>query len=160
VRIHAAFATLALILLVCIRGESAPAPSDELAAKSKLETVRKKLPAVVEETVNKSERWTRQFEASIQSLRMIGPAEAKLTVRLSAVNNTGVKDTSRDEVLVIYFSYYDGTWTTRRFEATWAETDPAFGGGGRAGGGGVRGNGNSRAMRFLMAAIDEASEKE
>jgi hypothetical protein len=157
VRIHAA-AALGLALLVCHRIESAPAPADEIAAKSRLETLRKKLPSVLEESVNKSDKWTRQFEASVQSLRMIGPNEAKLTIKLSAISNTGTKDIQHDEVVVVYLSCYDATWTTRRFEATWAELDPVGGRGGA--GGGVRGNGNSRGARFLMAAIDEVTEKE
>jgi hypothetical protein len=156
VRIHAA-AVLALALLICPRLESAPAPADEIAAKSRLETLRKKLPGVLEESVNKSDKWTRQFEASLQSLRMIGPNEAKLTIKLSAISNTGTKDTQHDEVVVVYLSCYDATWTTRRFEASWNELDPAVG---RGGGGGIRGNGNGRGVRFLMAAIDEATEKE
>lgn len=155
-RIHAA-AVLALALLICHRVESAPAPNDEIAAKSRLETLRKKLPGVLEESVNKSDKWTRQFEATVQSLRMIGPNEAKLTIKLSAISNTGTKDTQHDEVVVVYLSCYDATWTTRRFEASWNELDPAIG---RGGGGGIRGNGNGRGVRFLMAAIDEVTEKE
>jgi hypothetical protein len=158
VRIHAA-PVLALVLLLSQQVQAAPAPNDEIAAKSRLESLRKKLPAVLEEAVNKSDKWTRQFEATVQSLRMIGPNEAKLTVKLSAINNTGTKDTLHDEVVVIYFTCYDATWTTRRFEATWAELDPA-GPRGAAAGGGVRGSANSRGVRFLMAAIDEATEKE
>ena len=138
---------------------AAPAPNEEAAAKSRLESLRKKLPSVLEEAVNKSEKWTRQFEASVQSFLMIGPTEAKLTIKLSAISNTGTKDTQHDEVIVIYLSCYDATWTTRRFEATWADPDFAAGRG-PAAGGGVRGNTNSRAARFLMAAIDEATEKE
>jgi hypothetical protein len=158
VRTQAAVA-VALALVCGSQLKAAPAPSEEIAAKSRLESLRKKLPGVLEEAVNKSDKWTRQFEASVQSLRMIGPAEAKLTIKLSAVSNTGTKDTQHDEVVVVYLSCFDATWTTRRFEATW--TDPDFAPGrGPAGGAGVRGNGNSRGARFLMAAIDEATEKE
>jgi hypothetical protein len=159
VRTHAAVA-LALAVLCCSQPQAAPAPSEEIAAKSRLESLRKKLPAVLEEAVNKSDKWTRQFEASVQSLRMIGPTEAKLTIKLSAITNTGTKDTQHDEVIMIYLSCYDATWTTRRFEATWGDPDFAAGRGPAAGGGGVRGNTNSRGTRFLMAAIDEATEKE
>jgi hypothetical protein len=157
VRIHAA-AALFLSLLLCIRGDTAPSPNEELTAKTKLESLRKKVPDVLEEEVNKSDKWIRQYEASVQTMRMIGPGEAKLTVRLKAVNTTGVKDGSHDEVVVVYLSYYAGTWTTRRFESTWS--DPDFvGGGGGGRGGAPRSTGNSRGVRFLMAALDEVAEK-
>jgi hypothetical protein len=156
--------TALICILACAAAPAAPAPTDEQLAKAKLEPLRKKLPEVLAEAVNKSERWSMKFEATVQSLRQIGPAEAKLTIRLEALagdgNGTLEKVPTSDEVLVIYLTYYDGVWTTRRFDGTW--NDLEIGGGAGPGGGGrimARGARNNRAAKFLLAAIDEATEK-
>jgi hypothetical protein len=45
----------------------------------------------------------------------------------------------------IHLSYYDGAWTTQRYEGTW--TDDA------------NPKDNSRGAKFLMAALDELAAK-
>jgi hypothetical protein len=159
--------TLILVLAFTPFARTAPAPTEEQLAKAKLETLKKKLPETLTDGVNKSERWSMKYEATVQSLRLIGPTEAKLTVRLEAFardqNGTLEKAPPSDEILVIYLTFYDGAWTTRRFEGTWNELDTAFAAGGGPGGGrGVanpRGNRNNRAAKFLLAAIDDLTEK-
>jgi hypothetical protein len=158
---------LALILVTAFApfARTAPAQTEEQLAKAKLETLKKKLPETLTDGVNKSERWSMKYEATVQSLRLIGPTEAKLTVRLEASsrdqNGTLEKAPASDEVLVIYLTFYDGAWTTRRFEGTWNELDTVFAAGGPGGRGAVnpRGNRNNRAAKFLLAAIDDLTEK-
>jgi hypothetical protein len=132
-------------------GRPAPAPNEEQRAKEKLDSLKKKLPDIVTDAVNKSQRWASKFEGSVDSLRQVGPAEAKLTVRLDALGQdpTGTigKNPYYDEIAVIYLSYYDGAWTTRHYEGSWSQVV-----GGQA-------NPNHKGVRFLMAAIDRVSEK-
>jgi hypothetical protein len=106
----------------------------------------------------------------MESLRLVGPTEAKLTVRLEALSSdrTGAveKVPTSDEVLVIYLTFYDGAWTTRRFDGTWNDAEIVLGGvagpgaGPGPGGGRVaaRGTRNTRAAKFLLAAIDKVTE--
>lgn len=155
-----------LVLAFGSAARTAPAPTEEQLAKAKLETLKKKLPETLTDAVNKSERWSMKYEATVQSLRLIGPTEAKLTVRLEALsrdqNGTLEKAPASDEILVIYLTFYDGAWTTRRFDGTWNDVDVAFAAGGPAGGGGrgpVRLIRNNRAAKFLLTAIDEVTEK-
>jgi hypothetical protein len=140
---------LAIVLSICLSGWAAPAPSDEQTAKAKLEALEKKLPDLLTENVDQSEYWANPYKGSVRAVRMTGPTSAKLTVRLEhfAKNENGgvVKAPRLDEVLVIYMSYYDGVWTTQRYEGTW--TDDTYL------------KANSRGVKFLMAALDEMAAK-
>jgi hypothetical protein len=141
---------IALILSFGLPGEAAPTPSEEQPAKAKLEALKKKLPDCLKEYIDncdvENHRWECIYKTSVPTLRMTGPAEAKLTVRLEAFRNIGVKGVvkrpNEDAVLVIYLTYYDGVWTTRRFDGTWSE-----------------GHFNTIGTKFLMSAIDELNEK-
>ena len=171
----AMFLPIAVLVLVCVCGgplRAAPEANETRVAKDRLDVLKKRLPDLLVDSINKSERWAMKYEATVQSLRMIGPAEAKLTIRLEALSaeHTGTleKVPTSDEVLVIFLSYYDGNWTTKRFEATWIDSDPVvvaggFGGGPGAGGGRVAPRSsmlrNNRGARFLLAAIDEAGDR-
>jgi hypothetical protein len=167
VRLTTTTSAVVLVLACCSPAKTAPAPTEEQLAKAKLEPLKKKLPEVLTDAVNKSERWSMKYEATVQSLRLVGPTEAKLTVRLEALssdrNGTVEKVPTSDEILVIYLTFYDGAWTTRRFDGTWNDSEPAgFGGGAGPGGGGrpaARNTRNNRATKFLLAAIDETTEK-
>jgi hypothetical protein len=167
VRLTTITSALILVLAFGPAARTAPAPTEEQLAKAKLEILRKKLPETLTDGVNKSERWSMKYEATVQSLRLIGPTEAKLTVRLEALsrdqNGTLEKAPASDEILVIYLTYYDGAWTTRRFDGTWNELEATFVAGGPGGGGGgrpaARGTRNNRAAKFLLTAIDEVTEK-
>jgi hypothetical protein len=165
VRITTITCALILILAFGSSARTAPAPTEEQLAKAKLETLKKKLPETLTDGVNKSERWSMKYEATVQSLRLIGPSEAKLTVRLEALSSdqTGTveKVPASDEVLVIYLTFYDGAWTTRRFEGTWNDADSPFAAGGPGGGGrpATRNTRNNRAAKFLLTAIDVVTEK-
>jgi hypothetical protein len=136
---------LAIVLSFCLRGWTAPAPSEEQAAKAKLETLEKKLPEFLIENIDKS-RWAFRYKSSVRFVRMTGPATAKIAVRLEAFisgkDGSEVKEPSIDELLVIHLSYYDGVWTTQRYEGTFtADRD------------------NNRRAKFLMVALDELAAK-
>jgi hypothetical protein len=165
--------TVALILISAFgtAARTAPATTEEQLAKAKLEPLRKRLPEVLTESVNKSDRWLMKYEATVESLRLVGPTEAKLTVRLEALSSdrTGAveKVPISDEVLVIYLTFYDGAWTTRRFDGTWNDAEVVLGGvagpgagpgAGPAGRIAARGTRNTRAAKFLLAAIDKVTE--
>jgi hypothetical protein len=165
VRLTTITSALILVLAFGPAARTAPAPTEEQLAKAKLDTLKKKLPETLTDAVNKSERWSMKYEATVQSLRLIGPTEAKLTVRLEAFsrdqNGTLEKAPVSDEILVIYLTFYDGAWTTRRFDGTWNEESPFAAGAPGAGGGRgpARGTRNNRAAKFLLTAIDEVTEK-
>jgi hypothetical protein len=77
----AAAAALALALL------PAPAPphrSEEEQARDALDALQQNLPAAVSEWVGKEGLWDLKYKGSVKSLRVTGPVEAKLTVRLEA----------------------------------------------------------------------------
>jgi hypothetical protein len=172
----AMFLPTAAVVLVCVCGvpiHAAPEANEGRLAKDRLEALKKRLPDLLVDSINKSDRWAMKYEATVQSLRLIGPAEAKLTIRLEALSSerTGTleKVPASDEVLVIFLSYYDGNWTTKRFEATWVDSDPVvvaggIGGGPGAGGGRISPRSsmlrNNRGARFLLAAIDEAGDQQ
>ena len=117
----------------------APAPAErasdpDLAARKGLESLRKRLPGVVAAWAK--ERWYKGDPVRLRLVRRVGPAEAKLTLRMG-------DDPKTDELLTIYLRYHDGLWTTTRFESTW-EGRSSF---------------NDRAARFLMLGIDESGSK-
>ena len=112
----------------------APASDPDTAARKGLEALRKRLPGVVASWAK--ERWHKDDPVRLRLVRRVGPAEAKLTLRMG-------DDPKTDQLLTIYLRFHDGLWTTTRFESTW-EGRSSF---------------NDRAARFLMLAIDEAAEK-
>ena len=71
--------TIALIAVLSFdsAARTAPATTEEQLAKAKLETLKKRLPEVLTESVNKSDRWLMKYEATVQSLRLVGPTEAQ-----------------------------------------------------------------------------------
>jgi hypothetical protein len=136
---------LAIVLTFCLRGSTAPAPSEEQTAKAKLEALEKKLPDFLVENIDKSERWIFRYKSSVRFLRPTGPASAKLAVRLERIEEDGVKSSRFEEALVIHLTYHDGLWTTQRFEGTWTD-DPEY-------------KNNNRGAKFLMVALDELAAK-
>jgi hypothetical protein len=140
-----AAATLALALL------PAPAPPprpEEEQAREALDALKQKLPAAVSEWVGKEGLWDLKYKGSVKSLRLTGPVEAKLTVRLEAFTfdprvQGDVKAPQCDELLVVRLKCYQGVWTATGFEGTWTDSH----------------KGNDRGAKFLMAAIDELGEK-
>jgi hypothetical protein len=138
--------TLAIVLTFCLRGGTAPAPSEELTAKARLLALEKKLPEFFTETVDKTWLPSRyeasvQYKTSVRYVRMTGPTSARIAVRLEGfVNN--ISKSNLDDVLVIHLSYYDGVWTTQQYEGT--ITDDRY---------------NNRRAKFLLVALDELAAK-
>jgi hypothetical protein len=134
-----------LAVIPCV--DAAPAPTSK--AKEKLDALKKRLPAVVGDWLNKegkqyliADQWTCKPELRV--VRQIGPDRAKAVILFEVSNPGGVRALHHDILLTVFLAYHDGYWTTERFETAR--------------------RGDSTATRipvfaFLMLAIDEAAEK-
>jgi hypothetical protein len=135
-----ALACLALLVPV-LSVPAAPAPEPGREAKQKLEGLKKRLPDAVAAWAH--ERWAGSSRVEVRIVRLLGPAEAKLTLVSLAANTQGGREPEHDEVITVFLRYYDGAWSATRFEVSWPASD----------------NESNKAVRFLMLAIDEAGSK-
>jgi hypothetical protein len=137
-----AAAALSASLLAGSSGRAAPAPDMDRPAREAFEALKKRLPTVVA-------AWTKdtfgervnEYAYEVKSARRIGPAEAKLTLTLTYT--PGGRRPRVEHVLVIFLRYYDGSWTTTRYEPRLTMNNPA----------------GARDILLLMLAIDESKEK-
>jgi hypothetical protein len=124
--------------------DAAPAPAPNNKAKEKLEALKKRLPVVLDAWVKeRSVTQSVNLIPVLRRVRLIGDGQAKVVVHLHSRNEAGQASDSALFMVTIYLSFYDGLWTTTRFEwggyrreKRWEESTP-----------------------FLMDAIDEAAEK-
>jgi hypothetical protein len=80
-------------------------PTDD--AQKKLEVLRKSLPEAIDRGVKKGAGYgVPEDKLRVQLLRRLSADEAKLTVVLFD-----------ESIFVFYLKYYDGSWTTTRYEA-------------------------------------------
>ncbi len=136
-----ALASLLAALALAPAARAAPAPDPDKAAREKLEALKKRLPRVV--TTWAKVRWYGGCGVvSVRSVRRLSANEAKITI-LSDDPKRDERDANKQELITIYAHYYDGSWVTTRFEATWA-TPPPW---------------QEKAVRFLMADIDDWLDK-
>ena len=99
------------------------------------EALKKKLPGLVEGWSR--EHWYAGKVVEVKVARRIGPAEAKVTF----LGHTS--DAGDPEPFSVYLHFYDGAWTTTRLDAGWSSTNDS----------------NTRAVHFLMLAIDQLGGK-
>jgi hypothetical protein len=134
-RMTTSLLTLALLVPTV---SAAPAPD---VAKEKLEALKKKLSEVVEKWGRDNAVIVRRSaeQAELRLARQVSPIEAKVTVLL---NGSG----EPPEPLTIYLRYYDGSWTSTRFEGRRKDAVPTD-------------DDAVAAIRRLMLAIDELGEK-
>jgi hypothetical protein len=144
VNVATALAAVALSasLLAGSTGRAAPAPDMDRPAREAFEALKKRLPTAVAAWTKETfgERTT-EYACEVRSARRIGPAEAKLT--LTVTYAPGGKRPRVDHLHVIFLRYYDGSWTTTRYEPRLAMNNPA----------------GARDILLLMLAIDESKEK-
>ncbi len=137
---------LALLGLLTFAGpaQTVPAPKESQAALEQLEKLKKRLPGLVAEW-QKAGRWVFPSDiCEVKLVRRLSPVQAKITIGVSGVSTrTGQREPDSDQLLTIYIQFFEGSWTTTRFEATW----------------GKDGDNHDKSARFLMLAIDEAGEK-
>ena len=142
---HPLWVAAALATLCTTAAAAAPAPPasrTEATARTRLEALKKRLPALVDAW--KKKRWYDSETVKVRLVRLTGTNEAKITLLSEAIDpRTGRSDPNQDKALTIHLRYYDGAWTSTRFEATWPASN----------------DWSNKAARFLMLAIDEASEK-
>jgi hypothetical protein len=123
-------------------GRAALAPDMDRPAREAFEALKKRLPAVVaawnKETFGEE---ATKYAYEVKSARRIGPAEAKITLTLTFA--PGGRPPRVEYVLVIFLRYYDGSWTTTRYEPRLPMNDAA----------------GARDIHLLMLAIDESKEK-
>jgi hypothetical protein len=112
-------------------------------AREAFEALKKRLPTVVAAWTKETfgERTT-EYACEVRSARRIGPTEAKLTLTVTCAPG-GKRPARVAFVLVIFLRYYDGSWTTTRYEPRLTTN-------------GLEG---ARDVLLLMLAIDESKEK-
>jgi hypothetical protein len=110
-----------LIALTTLPGAAAPIPDAARQRLETFETLKKKLPQVVSRLAN-SDSWLLGGDVKVRLIRRIAADEAKVTV-VSEVTNNGKRWPSQDEYLTLYLHYFDGAWTTTRFEGSSSEKD-------------------------------------
>jgi hypothetical protein len=136
------------VLFLVPHVDAAPAPEPGLKAKEKLETLKKKLPALVGDWLKENEniRWfsyQRTYSPKLRVMRRVGPDRAKAVILFEAFDKNGARARYYDALLTVFLTYQDGCWTTERFEEVIHisnEKRPTF--------------------AYLMLAIDEAAEKQ
>jgi hypothetical protein len=109
--------TTSALLALALFGPAAKA-ADDPKAQETFAALKQRLPGVVTEWAKKSGRWDPKREASVELVRRVA---------------------ADDDIVTIYLRYYDGVWTTTRYDTSWTPT--------------VYGN---KAVRFLMLAIDKS----
>jgi hypothetical protein len=132
---------------------AAPAPAGEQSAGVRFEALKKRLPRLADDWLK--HRWLRtaeipmfgaelkpRFTAEVQVARLIGPAEAKVTV-VVGVSLDGERRDKHDEVVTVFLRYYRGAWTTTGFKGSWRPSH----------------DGCNQAAHFLLLAIDRSEEK-
>ena len=131
---------VALVVVPC--GDAAPAPNIQ---KQKLEALKKQLPAVLETWIQERHLGgsSSTFIPVLRRVRLVSESQAKVVVHLHSSDNTGKVSDRAVYMLTVFLSYYDGLWTTVRFQ--W--NDP------------YRDINWSAETHFLMDAIDETAEK-
>ena len=133
---------LLTLFLALPPGHAAPAPElpPDQPAQVAFEALKQKLPKALTDWAG--EYWYRDSQVEVRLARRTGPAEAKVTV-LCRSFSMGQPDPQNDQLITVYLHYYEGAWTTTRFEASWSPTS-AY---------------NTRAAHFLMLAIDQLGGK-
>ena len=126
------------LLALALCASAAPA-ADERKAQETFEALKKRLPGVVTEWAKKSGRWDPKREPTVELVRRVAADEAKLVIVFKGLDGMGKPDPLFDDIVTIYLRYFDGAWTTRRYDSSWTPT--------------VYGN---KAVRFLMLAIDKS----
>jgi hypothetical protein len=132
-----------LALALCASAATTPAPAapvpDERQARETFEALKKRLPGVVAEWARKSGRWDPKREPSVELVRRVAADEAKVVIVFKGLDGMGKPDPLFDDVVTLELRYFDGAWTTVRYDTSWSPT--------------VYGN---KAVRFLMLAIDKS----
>ena len=132
------------VLFIGSLAPAAPVPDPSREAKERLEALTKRLPDVLDawmkaypvrgitaDRVN----WTQVFV--LRRARLVASAEAKLTF-YSYTETAGVRETVPRHIMTVFLKYHDGLWTTTTYQC---------------------GDLYTRAVDFLLDAIDEAAEK-
>jgi hypothetical protein len=130
---------IAMALLALALFASAAPAADDTKARETFEGLKKRLPEVVTEWAKKSGRWDPKREAAVELVRRVATDEAKVVIIFKGLDGMGKPDPLYDDIVTIYLRYYDGAWTTTRYDTSWTPT--------------VYGN---KAVRFLMLAIDKS----
>jgi hypothetical protein len=130
-------APLLVLILLSPAVSAAPAPD---RAKEKLEAMKKKLPEVAQKWIKRWNPFHDQVEVKL--VRQISPTKAKVTILLPYLDQAGAPQPSGDEMVTVYLRFYDGTWTSTGYQASWTRMDV-----------------KESAVHKLMLGIDELGEK-
>lgn len=143
-----------VVLLSVLPVRGAPIPESSRLPRQKLDALAKRLPKVLEDKdwqehlaalgkilVSKIGPITGFGNLEVKLVRRIGPAEAKIRLRLPAKGSRGKQLPTEDIWWVIHLRYYDGLWTTTSVDSSLA---PNFAGAAGAG-------------HYLMHLLDEAA---
>jgi len=126
------------LLTLALFAPAAPA-ADDTKARETFAALKQRLPGVVTEWAKKSGRWDPKREAVVELVRRVAADEAKVVIVFKGLDGMGKPDPLFDDVVTVYLRYYDGEWTSTRYDSSWTPT--------------VSGN---KAVRFLMLAIDKS----
>ena len=130
---------IAPALLALALFASSAVAADDTKARETFEALKRRLPGVVTEWATKSGRWDPKREGKVELARRVAADEAKVVIVFKGLDGMGKPDPLYDDVVTIYLRYFDGAWTTTRYDTSWTPT--------------VYGN---KAVRFLMLAIDKS----
>jgi hypothetical protein len=117
VAVFACLAALALAAAWFPAGKAAPAPENWKLPQKKLEELTKQLPKILQDEA--LAKWLKDME--IRLVRLVGPEEAKVRVRVSGGVIQGQRHYLGDRYLVVRLRFYDGRWTTAGFERSWPD---------------------------------------
>lgn len=112
-----------LVLAGQMAGKTAPVAEKHRKMKTSFAALQKKLPSLVAHWLGES-GWIepKQVKTEIKLARFTGPSDAKITLFISLTNNeSGILHCP--ERLSFHLHYFDGMWTTTRFDcgSKWTE---------------------------------------
>jgi hypothetical protein len=138
------------LLIVAPSLDAVPAPDPARLPKQRLEALKKKLPDVVGEWLKKEHSGFRPDQVlphkpKVRVLHLVAAERARAVILFEAYDAKGNPHRELDALLTVFLTYYDGIWTTDKFEVV------------------VRNGNDAGTLRtgfpFLMVDIDEAAEK-
>jgi hypothetical protein len=110
--------TIIAATMLCSSGHAAPALDEEMATKKSFSTLKERLPKAVEAWL-KDVGYEKHYVAEVKSARRIEATKGKVAIVVSRIDSSGnvpPKVVSVELVVMIFLQYYDGRWTTTRFE--------------------------------------------
>jgi hypothetical protein len=131
--------TACLLTLALLAPTVSAAPAAPDRAKEAFRAVKAKLPEVVKKW--QEVHWRNHGPAEVRLARQVSPTEAKVTILFPGLDGKGQPAPAENAAVTIYLSYYEGNWTTSRWQFF------------------MHAPGSQAEIQLLTLAIDELGEK-